>query len=157
MALESLRDNIFSTQSDIWSFGVVLWEIFSLSAVPYPGMRVDERFIHRLETGYRIPKPFYSSNDIYALMIECWKSDPRQRPAFHILAEALMVQRRFTDWLPLQPSNDSNHQHQLRGIVTLMSRSLSNSSASTNSSEEANEDTQEEIEMVTSTDIGQKF
>ena len=133
MALESLKDNIFSSQSDVWSFGVVLWEIFSLSGVPYPGMNVDERFIRRLdEEGYRLPKPFYSSNEIYDLMIECWKSDPVQRPAFYILAEALMAQRRFTDWLPLQASTDDSHR---QFIMSILSRSLSNSLASTDSSE----------------------
>ena len=53
MAIESLTDRVFSTQSDVWSFGVVLWETFSLGKTPYPGMSPDNNFVKYLLQGER--------------------------------------------------------------------------------------------------------
>ncbi|CAG7825664.1 unnamed protein product, partial [Allacma fusca] len=62
MAIESLLRLEFSTQSDVWSFGVVLWEMFSLGYVPYPGVEVDGDFVHKLIGGYRMSAPRYCTN-----------------------------------------------------------------------------------------------
>lgn len=64
MAIESLRDRIFSTQSDVWSFGIVLWEFFSLARMPYPGMEADERLYHKLVEGYRMEAPVFASKEM---------------------------------------------------------------------------------------------
>ena len=91
MAVESLRDGVFSSKSDVWSFGVVLWEIFSLAKVPYAGLVVDDEFIRRLENGYRMAKPELAPNFIGRLMSDCWKSESHQRPTFSQLVESLGV------------------------------------------------------------------
>lgn len=64
LALECLRDGVFSTQSDIWSYGVVLWEIFSLGQNPYSGVEFDEKFITKLEKGVRLEQPRFSTYDL---------------------------------------------------------------------------------------------
>ena len=91
MAIESLRDWVFSGKSDVWSFGVVLWEMFSLAKVPYTGLVVDDEFIRRLENGYRMEKPEFMPEDIGRLMTDCWKPEPHQRPTFTQLTESLGV------------------------------------------------------------------
>ncbi len=87
MAIESLADCILSSQSDVWSFGVVLWELFSLGRSPYPGMRHNE-ILRQLLNGYRMDKPEYANNEIGRLMSNCWKTEPKERPTFHQLEEA---------------------------------------------------------------------
>ena len=72
MAIESLQDRLFSTQSDVWAYGIVLWEIFSLGQTPYPGMAVNETFYTRLRDGYRMEKPSLCPNSVYSIMLNCW-------------------------------------------------------------------------------------
>lgn len=88
MAIESIRDGIFSTQSDVWSFAVYLWELFSLAVTPYPGL-YGEVFYQKLLQGYRMEKPKYATEDVFNLMLECWKEKPMLRPSFDECAERL--------------------------------------------------------------------
>ena len=89
MAIESLTDWVFSSQSDVWAFGVVLWEIFSLGMLPYAGLQFDDSFVRRLQNGYRMEKPELAPNFIGQLMADCWKTQPNQRPTFSQLEETL--------------------------------------------------------------------
>ncbi|KAK3542298.1 hypothetical protein QTP86_021960, partial [Hemibagrus guttatus] len=64
MAPETIFDRVYTTQSDVWSFGVLLWEIFSLGASPYPGVNIDESFCRRLKDGSRMRSPDYATPEI---------------------------------------------------------------------------------------------
>lgn len=88
MAIESIRDRVFSTQSDIWSFGIVLWEFFTLAKTPYPGMEAEKQY-QRLIEGYRMEKPEFATDDVYDIMIRCWKAKPALRPSFTDLADSI--------------------------------------------------------------------
>ncbi|XP_043233883.1 vascular endothelial growth factor receptor 1-like isoform X2 [Amphibalanus amphitrite] len=89
MAIESIQESIFSTQSDVWAFGVVMWEFFSLGASPYPGMEYDVNFVRRLRDGYRMERPKFAPQAAYKLMLETWKESPGDRPSFTELAEKI--------------------------------------------------------------------
>ncbi|KAM4732924.1 LOW QUALITY PROTEIN: vascular endothelial growth factor receptor kdr-like [Anableps anableps] len=85
----SIFDKIYTTQSDVWSFGVLMWEIFSLGASPYPGVQIDEEFCCRLKEGTRMRAPDYAPSEIYQTMLDCWQGEPQQRPTFTELVERL--------------------------------------------------------------------
>ncbi|XP_032360311.1 vascular endothelial growth factor receptor 1 [Etheostoma spectabile] len=107
MSPESIFDKVFTTQSDVWSYGILLWEIFSLGASPYPGLHIDEEFCHRLKGGTRMRAPEYSTTEIYSTMLACWEASPSDRPTFTNLVETLgdllqaRVQQDGKDYIPL--------------------------------------------------------
>jgi serine/threonine protein kinase len=121
MAVESLHDGIFSEKTDVWSFGVTLWEIFSLGKIPYPG--VDPfSLIQFLDDGGRLGKPANAacSDDIYSMMCECWRETPDGRPTFSDLVstisarlEAIAGYLDFSStWLPGdEPDQRSRYDH----------------------------------------------
>ncbi|ODM97471.1 Vascular endothelial growth factor receptor 2 [Orchesella cincta] len=83
LALESLKNLEFSTASDVWSFGILLWEIFTLGEQPYPGVSsLTNNFILNLEQGLRPVLPSFATCDIYNIMSCCWHENPSQRPTF---------------------------------------------------------------------------
>ncbi|XP_032082755.1 fibroblast growth factor receptor 3-like isoform X3 [Thamnophis elegans] len=88
MAPEALFDRVYTHQSDVWSFGVLLWEIFTLGGSPYPGIPVEELF-KLLKEGHRMDKPANCTPDLYMIMRECWHAVPSQRPTFKQLVEDL--------------------------------------------------------------------
>ncbi|XP_036799453.1 vascular endothelial growth factor receptor 3 isoform X3 [Oncorhynchus mykiss] len=113
MAPESIFDKVYTSQSDVWSFGVLLWEIFSLGASPYPGVQIDEDFCKRLKDGTRMRAPETASPEIYGIMLACWQGEPRERPPFQALVDILgdlLQDDRLPDgkdYIPLNPSQSS--------------------------------------------------
>ncbi|KAM5139770.1 proto-oncogene tyrosine-protein kinase receptor Ret isoform 12-T12 [Callospermophilus lateralis] len=108
MAIESLFDHIYTTQSDVWSFGVLLWEIVTLGGNPYPGIP-PERLFNLLKTGHRMERPDNCSEEMYRLMLQCWKQEPDKRPVFADISkdlEKMMVKSR--DYLDLAASTPSD-------------------------------------------------
>ncbi|XP_047419963.1 macrophage-stimulating protein receptor isoform X2 [Sciurus carolinensis] len=84
MALESLQTYRFTTKSDVWSFGVLLWELLTRGAPPYPHIDPFD-LTHYLAQGRRLPQPEYCPNSLYQVMQRCWEVDPAVRPTFGTL------------------------------------------------------------------------
>uniref|UniRef100_A0A672QC11 Tyrosine-protein kinase n=1 Tax=Sinocyclocheilus grahami TaxID=75366 RepID=A0A672QC11_SINGR len=86
-APEALNYGRYTTESDVWSFGVLLWETFSRGVTPYtvPHNMSNQHTRDEVERGYRMPAPNNCPDEIYALMCQCWQYDPRNRPSFHKL------------------------------------------------------------------------
>ncbi|XP_030647156.1 tyrosine-protein kinase receptor Tie-1 [Chanos chanos] len=81
MAIESLNYSVYTTKSDVWSFGVLLWEIVSLGGTPYCGMTCAELY-EKLPQGYRMEQPRNCDDEVYELMRQCWRDRPHERPPF---------------------------------------------------------------------------
>ncbi|KAK0042793.1 hepatocyte growth factor receptor [Biomphalaria pfeifferi] len=86
MAIESLEKGTYSVKSDVWSFGVVLWELMTRGLMPYP--EVDNWDIIRyLKEGRRMPHPNYCPDQLYEIMKHCWHENPAKRPTFAQLVD----------------------------------------------------------------------
>ncbi|XP_054858143.1 insulin-like growth factor 1 receptor [Eublepharis macularius] len=81
MSPESLKDGVFTTHSDVWSFGVVLWEIATLAEQPYQGMS-NEQVLRFVMEGGLLEKPDNCPDMLFELMRMCWQYNPKMRPSF---------------------------------------------------------------------------
>lgn len=88
MSPESLFDCVYTFESDVWSYGILLWEIFSLGNSPYPGMQVGSAFYRMIQEGHRMSRPEFAPIEIYDMMLSCWNHDPLKRPSFRKLVES---------------------------------------------------------------------
>ncbi|XP_035479556.1 tyrosine-protein kinase receptor UFO [Scophthalmus maximus] len=84
IAIESLADRVYTTKSDVWSFGVTMWEIATRGQTPYPGVENSEIYDY-LRQGNRLKQPPDCLDSIYALMFSCWLLSPKDRPSFESL------------------------------------------------------------------------
>ena len=78
----------YTFASDVWAFGVVMWEIFTLGSHPYDELNDDE-ILARLQAGFRLAAPVNCSNSVLELMHDCWNISPDQRPKFDKVHERL--------------------------------------------------------------------
>ncbi|XP_052415498.1 receptor tyrosine-protein kinase erbB-3 [Carassius gibelio] len=85
MALESIMFRRYTHQSDVWSYGVTVWEMMSYGAEPYSAMRPRE-VPDLLEKGERLSQPQICTIDVYMVMVKCWMIDENIRPTFKELA-----------------------------------------------------------------------
>ncbi|ESO08797.1 hypothetical protein HELRODRAFT_109845 [Helobdella robusta] len=86
MAIESIRLRIFTHKSDVWSYGVTLWELFTYGQRPYEYLSATD-VLEMLEKGERLSQPEICTIDIYMLMIRCWLLDADSRPSFQEMVE----------------------------------------------------------------------
>ncbi|MXQ97787.1 hypothetical protein E5288_WYG018357 [Bos mutus] len=85
MALESIHFGKYTHQSDVWSYGVTVWELMTFGAEPYAGLRLAE-IPDLLEKGERLAQPQICTIDVYMVMVKCWMIDENIRPTFKELA-----------------------------------------------------------------------
>ncbi|KAH9489965.1 Tyrosine kinase receptor Cad96Ca [Bulinus truncatus] len=88
MAPEALVDRNHSSKSDVWAYGVVLWEIVTLGASPYPGLSALE-VLKYVSTGKKMGRPNHCTNEIYEIMCSCWSFSADKRPSFEELCNKL--------------------------------------------------------------------
>ncbi|RZC34249.1 proto-oncogene tyrosine-protein kinase ROS, partial [Asbolus verrucosus] len=88
MAPESLVDGVFTSQSDVWAFGVLLWEIMTLGQQPYPA-RNNLEVLHYVRRGGRLGKPTDCPEALHNLMLKCWEFEGEKRPTFKYCLDVL--------------------------------------------------------------------
>ncbi|XP_050951813.1 protein-tyrosine kinase 6b [Labeo rohita] len=88
-APEAISHGQYSNKSDVWSFGILLYEIVTYGATPYPGLNNYEAVRLVTEENYRMPLPSKCPKVIYDIMRSCWRTEPEDRPTFQILRHEL--------------------------------------------------------------------
>ncbi|XP_066553448.1 tyrosine-protein kinase Mer [Amia ocellicauda] len=88
IAIESLADRVFTVKSDVWAFGVTMWEIATRGMTPYPGVQNHEIYDYLL-IGHRLKQPADCLDELYEIMYSCWRADPVDRPCFTQVRVAL--------------------------------------------------------------------
>ncbi|XP_060929987.1 protein-tyrosine kinase 6b [Limanda limanda] len=83
-APEAISHGKFSSRSDVWSFGVLLYEIVTYGGIPYPAFSNQEVY-QQVTKGYRMPAPPTCPDLLYGLMLKCWSHEPDERPSFKSL------------------------------------------------------------------------
>ncbi|XP_027812883.1 tyrosine-protein kinase Fes/Fps isoform X1 [Ovis aries] len=92
-APEALNYGRYSSESDVWSFGILLWETFSLGASPYPNLS-NQQTREFVENGGRLPCPELCPDAVFRLMEQCWAYEPGQRPTFSVIYQELQSIRK---------------------------------------------------------------
>ena len=90
MAPEVITDGKFTTKSDVWSFGILLYEIITNGSLPYARMSNGEVTLKIIE-GCHLPKPVRCPHWLYMIMLDCWKPEPEDRPTFEALQYILSI------------------------------------------------------------------
>ncbi|XP_027754903.1 proto-oncogene tyrosine-protein kinase ROS isoform X1 [Empidonax traillii] len=102
MAPESLIDGVFTNHSDVWAFGILVWETLTLGQQPYPGLSNTE-VLHHVRSGGRLESPNNCPDDLCDLMTRCWSQEPHNRPTFSYIHDKLQEMRHcplsFTHYL----------------------------------------------------------
>ncbi|XP_064484759.1 leukocyte tyrosine kinase receptor-like isoform X2 [Ornithodoros turicata] len=88
MPPEAFLDGMFTSKTDVWSFGVLLWEVMSMGYMPYPG-RGNQEVMQLVTSGGRLEPPANCPGPVYHVMTQCWHPTPDERPTFSTILERL--------------------------------------------------------------------
>ncbi|WKY16234.1 hypothetical protein Q1695_001148 [Nippostrongylus brasiliensis] len=99
MALEALDSHMYTVESDVWSYGILLWEIMTMGGTPYPTIAMPQLY-SVLKGGYRMEAPQKCPGEIYDLMVSCWQEKREKRPTFKMIVD-------YLDWMLQDANNDT--------------------------------------------------
>ncbi|XP_078379902.1 tyrosine kinase receptor Cad96Ca-like isoform X1 [Oculina patagonica] len=106
-AYEALLYGTYTTQSDVWSYGVLLYEILTVGGSPYPGINARQ-IARKLQEGFRMPKPKHVDSKIYQIMLKCWEENPNDRPSFAKLKDTMTdMERNHRTYVNLKQYDNS--------------------------------------------------
>ncbi|XP_078379545.1 proto-oncogene tyrosine-protein kinase receptor Ret-like isoform X1 [Oculina patagonica] len=106
-AYEALLYGTYTTQSDVWSYGVLLYEILTVGGSPYPGIKARE-IARKLQEGFRMPKPKHVDSKLYQIMLKCWEENPIDRPTFAKLKDTIKdMERNHRTYVNLKQYDNS--------------------------------------------------
>uniref|UniRef100_A0A914BVI2 Protein kinase domain-containing protein n=1 Tax=Acrobeloides nanus TaxID=290746 RepID=A0A914BVI2_9BILA len=88
LSIEALVEKLFSEKSDVWAFGVLMYEAFSLGQDPYAGIET-QKLLKFLRSGERMSRPELATNGMYEMMCRCWEENIETRPKFEVLVPKL--------------------------------------------------------------------
>ncbi|OXA61232.1 vascular endothelial growth factor receptor 2 [Folsomia candida] len=115
MSIEGLKYLSFSPMSDVWSYGVLLWELFTCGDVPYPGESWTTQFVEKLIQGLRLTRPKYSNKQLYSqIMVNCWNPTPKNRITFSQLKSYF---GEYTKYQEQQSGQSSSSARRFLGVV----------------------------------------
>ncbi|CAH1108431.1 unnamed protein product [Psylliodes chrysocephalus] len=105
MSIEAIEEKTCDNKSDVWSFGVVLWEIGTLGALPYQ-KTPNSLVLYNLKMGKRLERPRICTDELYTLMLNCWNETPGKRPTFCGIVQQLDCQKKkvYLDFSVLNPT-----------------------------------------------------
>ncbi|KAK1345928.1 hypothetical protein QTO34_008393 [Cnephaeus nilssonii] len=125
MAPESIFNCVYTFESDVWSYGIFLWELFSLGSSPYPGMPVDSKFYKMIKEGFRMLSPEHAPAEMYDIMKTCWDADPLKRPTFKQIVQLIEKQisessnhiySNLANWSPNQENIVVDHSVRINSV-----------------------------------------
>ncbi|MCJ8739699.1 hypothetical protein PDJAM_G00050170 [Pangasius djambal] len=119
-APEAIQYHRYSSASDVWSFGIVMWEVMSFGERPYWDMGSQD-VIKAIEDGFRLPAPLNCPTSLHQLMLDCWQKDRTERPSFTQIHSALSKTMRSPDNIG---SSTLTHRTLASSSISLAERTL---------------------------------
>ncbi|CAH8649912.1 unnamed protein product [Dicrocoelium dendriticum] len=143
LAIECIQNRVFSSKSDVWSYGVTLWEMCTFGKRPFDGIRARD-LLQCLERGMRLMQPETTSLEFYAVLLRCWEADPNKRPTFDELLTILQIIKRKPErYICITAGMRQRHQQSSQftssEALEFLSNTLSSNSQHTRSDEEVTE------------------